>query len=324
MHNDFAGRPSRRQLAERSNLPRRRTPAWEKRTRQLQVALLLGFGLLIPGCICTVICVQFNGASIAGNCGPNPCGGGGGGGGGSGHEWVDPCNSPSWWDADRDSMSDATETNPSNDYLRLNKDRWDANPSIARGVPTDGSLTGGLNLSNSSGFGCNGYYHYAICDTDSVSQLVCEQKDRGDWGTARLIWLIERSALAWRYLYGGPRMGVGHLSLQNGGRFVSYFNSVNTAHVEHRNGLQVDIRYVRRDGVETGLDLRYHPEDLDSVRNAQLVNLFIQSPFVREIIIDDRTGVLAGSVGAVVIRNDRTVHHNHFHVTVWDPDGRLN
>lgn len=203
---------------------------------------------------------------------------------------------------------------------------WNANPSVAHGSVGSGTLEGGLNLTNTSGRDCQGYYRIANCGSKD-GQSVCEPTDRGDWGTARMLWLIERTALAWRELNHTPtRIGIGHLSLQNGGDFTSYFTGTTPlAHSEHTNGLQADFRYVRKDTNEgAGVDMGSNPEDLDAVRNAELVSILIYSPFVKEIIIDSRTGVLAGVVNGVTIVNENGVHKNHFHVTIWDPDGTSN
>lgn len=50
------------------------------------------------------------------------------------------------WDTDGDWISNNTENNSANDHHGFDPDVANENPSIANGTPTDGSLTGGINI----------------------------------------------------------------------------------------------------------------------------------------------------------------------------------
>ena len=67
------------------------------------------------------------------------------------------------------------------------------------------------------------------------------------WGTQKLINTIDLIALDYRERYPiGPRLVVGDLSRTRGGKL--------DGHDSHQNGLDVDIYYPRRDGLETSPD----------------------------------------------------------------------
>lgn len=109
-----------------------------------------------------------------------------------------------------------------------------------------------------------------------------------------------------------PRIGVGDISRQFGDRF--------SPHNCHRNGLEVDVRYVRSDGVEGPFDFTQNPISLyDQAATQQLVDLFIQHGAVL-IIVDPDSGLTGPGVTVDMQRG----HRNHFHVRISDPDGTAN
>src|SRR5256885_874419 len=130
------------------------------------------------------------------------------------------------WDRDGDSLSTSVEVDSVNVRLyHFDTTRVDANPSIAHGTRSSGTLSGGIHLPD-AGFG---YYHYYGTDPLNTD----------DWGTLALVNTIEGAARCWT-----PRTRrnyrPGDMSLINGGTF--------SPHVDHQNGLDVDVRYVRNDG----------------------------------------------------------------------------
>jgi murein endopeptidase len=204
-------------------------------------------------------------------------------------------------------MSDATEKNDTNSLVGRDLHYWvaDPDPSRAAGYHEDatGHLINGLNLTNSSG-PC-GYKHY----------LGTDSPDSDDWGTAKLLRVIEDVAQAWS-LARSYRFGCGDMSKQSGGLFLP--------HVGHRNGIEVDVRYIRDDHAEESrsLDpndpyLRYGP--LDTLAAVHLVRLFESHSWVTDIIVDYRFPIEPSTK----IRLDfpPTAHDDHFHVRIHDPDG---
>jgi murein endopeptidase len=217
-----------------------------------------------------------------------------------------PSDPMPYYDTDGDGISNAVETNSANAHHGFDTTVVDANPSIAHGTPTDGWLEGGINLPDQ---GRGYYHHYGI---DPV--------DRDDWGTLTLINMVEGGGRNWMDLYFNPRIGILDMSLQNGGPFTNYYNPDSLDHVSHQNGLDVDVRYVRNDGQEIGLDIAsadsiyYDPQ-----ATADLMNSLIQNGNVTVIFIDTAHAHLEGD-----ILQDLEGHSNHFHVRIEDPDGTGN
>lgn len=80
-----------------------------------------------------------------------------------------------------------------------------------------------------------GYYRY--------------QPHREQFGLPETIRAIQAIGAVWQDRYpGAPRVGIGDISLQGGGRFGH--------HKSHQTGLDVDIRPIRRDGAEAGVTWR--------------------------------------------------------------------
>lgn len=93
------------------------------------------------------------------------------------------------------------------------------------------------------------------------------------------------------------KFGVGNISLAGGSRF--------RPHDSHMNGLQVDVRPLRKDGARVPVD--YFQSNYDKEATAKLIGLFLAHPLVKKAFFNDTTipGVLplAG-------------HNDHFHVDV--------
>jgi hypothetical protein len=246
--------------------------------------------------------------------------------GDSGDYTPDPdCRAVTPWDGDCDKISDRTEQNATNQHLGFQLGVKDANPSIAGGTSTNGTLTGGIDLATPC-IGCglseSGYYEYQGGDGS----------DTDHWGTLALINTIEKVGRAWWGSYeqtpcwvnqDSPRMGVGDMSLQPGGSWKPDHNT-------HQQGIDVDIRYVRKTSPFTGegasLDIVINPADLDTNITIDLLNCFGYRPAGNEVdfvfIHYSLYDVMELPVPDWLI--SRTDHSNHFHVRILDPDGPNN
>lgn len=94
------------------------------------------------------------------------------------------------------------------------------------------------------------------------------------------------------------RFGVGNISLANG----SYFSP----HSKHKDGLQVDVRALRLDGRNSGIEWQH--EGYDREATARLIGFFKSHPSVMKIYFNDLE-----ISGVWPLKN----HDNHFHVEVW-------
>lgn len=142
-----------------------------------------------------------------------------------------------------------------------------------------------------------GYYHYAGGD-DPTSDV---------WGHPSTIQCVEEVSRKWADRYPRrPRIGVGDISLKNGGTF--------RPHRSHRNGVDVDIRPMKARGegpVSVGQPSysRKHTKDM--------IELFIETCNVKRVYFNDMT--LARKMDKV---STHPGHHNHVHFTLHAPKGR--
>lgn len=105
-----------------------------------------------------------------------------------------------------------------------------------------------------------------------------------------LLW-VEREWAA----FDKRKFGVGNISKPDG--------AVNE-HSSHRDGLQVDVRAVRKDGLQ--LPVTWHDPQYDQQATGRLIGIFFSHPLVSKILFNDS-------------RADPRVkawphHDNHFHV----------
>lgn len=206
-----------------------------------------------------------------------------------------------WWDSDGDGISTHVEVEPRNAHHCFDTLFVNVDPSEGVGKAYDGRLLGAVNLPDQPS--PTPLYHHP--GTDSLNT--------DDWGTLELINAIEMTARCWSDFLksvnrSGPRIGILDLSLAEGGAFPP--------HVSHQAGLDVDVRYVRRDGREQPLNLA----TADSVHHylegtLELLFCFTESAEIEYIFVDtalvyrfvDWTG------GQIVgLRG----HHHHFHVRI--------
>ena len=214
------------------------------------------------------------------------------------------------WDTDGDNISNAVETNSANSYLGLNPDSANANPSIAHGYPWNGWIGNALNLVNQG----TGYYHYNP-DKSTI--------DTDDWGVLHLINMIEGAGRLWyTNSYPPPRIGVGDLS--NGDQYTQQFGGYFYPHSSHQNGLDVDIRYVRNDGLEIGLNLADSTQlqYFDEEATKALLMYLIANADIDSIFVDGVHSTLTQMGYSFIVHKSN--HSDHFHVRIVDPDGTGN
>lgn len=106
-----------------------------------------------------------------------------------------------------------------------------------------------------------------------------------------LIFWVERSWAA----TDARKFGIGNISVADGAKF--------RPHATHRDGLQVDVRALRRDGKHAGV--RWYQADDDSAATARLIAIFNAHPLVDKVFFND----------SKVPKVFPLQHHdNHFHV----------
>jgi murein endopeptidase len=217
----------------------------------------------------------------------------GGTDGGGSRPPVD-CGDVQVWDTDGDRISDSLEAS-NRGFHAFSPTACDRDPSAARGKPSSGSLVSGLNLTDEGG----GYVHLRGSDGP----------DTDDWATLPLLSCIEAVGRDAETM--AIRLTINDLSLRAGGPFVP--------HSSHQNGLDADVRYVRRDGRVAPLDIRSTPGDYDAVTTQALLQAFVRRCSVSAIFVD------LPSLGFTNEELDSPVlvqapgHTNHFHVRLRPP-----
>ncbi len=176
---------------------------------------------------------------------------------------------------------------------------------MAVGTYNDGSLTGGINLTDEGA----AYYHYT--GSDFV--------DGNDWGTLALINTIEGGGR--RYddisIY---RMGILDLSLQNGGLFPQ--------HASHQNGCDVDARYARKDHNEARINIYTDPDDYDVDSTVKIINALVNAsrsdPGASDallLIVSKYANIqLADDETELTLIIDTEGHRDNFHLRITDPN----
>jgi len=165
---------------------------------------------------------------------------------------------------------------------------------LHRGTHHNGTLEGDTSLVVGPGF-----YHFLGTDAAGTDDRSCVESTHDDIQTVGQFWV-------------GTRMGVGDLSAVGGGNFPP--------HASHQNGLDVDVRYVRSDGVEGPFNFNADPAArYDQAETQELIDLFIAQG-ATAIFVDARANIV-DATGVVQTDNG---HFNHFHVRFPDPDGAGN
>ena len=167
--------------------------------------------------------------------------------------------------------------------------------SIAHGTANSGWLERGVILPDDG----PGFYTY-----DPYTQAPPNRRERRN-GTAMLVREIIALGKWWELAHpGGPRLGIGDLSHEGGGRFE--------LHESHENGLDVDIRLPRADGREA----RVGPDSYDRRLTQELVDHLVARG--AQYVFYGPNLTVRGPRGVVMIWPN---HDDHLHVRFPDPDG---
>jgi murein endopeptidase len=170
-------------------------------------------------------------------------------------------------------------------------------PSRAIGAPWAGRLEHGVQLPAQGA-------HFFTWDP-----VLRRSPDRGwrRWGTDRLVRLTLRIVAEYAAAHpGAQRLGIGDLSRPHGGDFGIRYGF--PGHVSHQNGLDVDVYYPRRDGLERAPT---SAAQIDRLLAQDLVDRFVRAGAVR-IFVGPNTG-LTGPPSVV----QRLAHHdNHVHIRI--------
>jgi murein endopeptidase len=127
------------------------------------------------------------------------------------------------------------------------------------------------------------------------------------WGTDHLLRTVLRVLRAYREANPhAPRVGIGDISRPYGGEFGRRFGGI--GHASHQNGLDVDLYYPRRDGLERRA---YRPALVDRALAQDLVDRFAAAG-AQYLFVGPRLR-LRGRRGVV---SELAHHDDHLHVRV--------
>jgi murein endopeptidase len=128
------------------------------------------------------------------------------------------------------------------------------------------------------------------------------------WGTRKLVDTVERLSVDYGVRFPiGPRLVVADMSRPHGGQFGVEFGGV--GHASHQNGLDVDIYYPRRDGLEMPPE---KPSLIDRRRAQWLVNRVARTAHF--VFIGPNTGLKPPNRRVQYLPS---YHDNHFHLRIW-------
>jgi murein endopeptidase len=173
-----------------------------------------------------------------------------------------------------------------------------APPSQALGKPySHGRLVDGVQLPDF------GDHHFTW---DPVSNVAPNRPERR-WGTDRLVNVLLRVFREYRDAHSGAqRVGVMDLSREHGGPFGRAYGGL--GHASHQNGLDADVLYPRKDGLERRA---YKPSLVDERLSQDLVDRFIAAGAYR-IFVGPRLH-LRGPRKIVI---PLAYHDDHMHVRI--------
>ncbi len=117
------------------------------------------------------------------------------------------------------------------------------------------------------------------------------------WGKPELVYGILRAGQAWAQQGRGPRLGVGDISLENGGPI--------SGHKSHQRGIDADCRPMRNDGKELAITIQ--EPAYDRARTQAILTLLARNTQVDVVFFNDRN---------VQPSTPLVNHDNHFHLRV--------
>jgi murein endopeptidase len=163
------------------------------------------------------------------------------------------------------------------------------------GLPWRGALAGGVQLPAEG----PGFFTW-----DPVRR---RSPNRGwrRFGTERLVRTVLTVVEQFRAAHpDAPRIGIGDLSRPRGGDLGPRYGL--PGHVSHQNGLDVDIYYPRRDGLERAPE---SAQQIDRALAQELVERFVRAGASRVFV-----GPLTGLSGDPAVVQVLPRHDNHLHV----------
>lgn len=202
------------------------------------------------------------------------------------------------FDRDEDGISDLIEArNEGTNTVNFRPTVHDNDPSTANGQPNAGTLTGGVFLPEEG----IGYYHFYGTDGRFTD----------NWGTLNLVRIIEEVGLEWNQRHpDGPRIGVGDMSLRTGGAFPP--------HSSHQNGMDVDVRYVRNNRLESqyafSTDDDPDPQGYSQAMTQELLEIFCESGEIDRIYVDPHANLTVQDCNLIV--DNTRGHYHHFHLRI--------
>jgi murein endopeptidase len=172
-----------------------------------------------------------------------------------------------------------------------------ARPSRAVGLPYRGRLVRGVQLPAEGS---------EFFTWDPILKR-SPNRDWRRWGTDKLLETIQRILTTYRRLHPeAPRVGIGDLSRPHGGDFGPRFGP--PGHASHQNGLDVDVYYPRKDGLERRA---YAPSLVDRRLAQDLVDLFVDAG-AQFVFVGPRVGLR----GPKRIVQPLRLHDDHLHVRI--------
>jgi murein endopeptidase len=133
--------------------------------------------------------------------------------------------------------------------------------SSAVGAPNRGALVNGVQ------FPAEGLDHF----TWDFPNAIAPNRGWRRWATDETVRTLLRVVAEYRVAHPyAPRVGIADLSRRFGGPFGRRFGGL--GHASHQNGLDVDILYPRKDGLELAPT---HPKQIDRSLAQDLLNRFV-------------------------------------------------
>ena len=118
------------------------------------------------------------------------------------------------------------------------------------------------------------------------------------YGQPATIEAIQRVGREWSQLHPDRPFSVGDISRKGGGKFAP--------HGSHRDGLDVDVRPLRKDGANQKVTVR--DSTYDSKLTIELIRLWRKLAHVDVILFNDKAAINAG------ISREYPGHDNHLHI----------
>ena len=169
--------------------------------------------------------------------------------------------------------------------------------SRAIGKPNRGRLAGGVGLPAAG-------THFVTVDPVTGTS---PNRAWRRYGTDRLLEVLLRVAVEHAAAHpGAPRLVVGDLSRPRGGRFGREFGG--DGHRSHQNGLDADVYYPRRDGLER---VPTRVAQVDRRLAQELVERFVRAG-AQYVFVGPRTGLRGPPKIVMTLGN----HDDHLHVRI--------